>query len=211
MIQIPLNYLKALLVTAGKDDVRQALNGVYVEVNDGVTRLVTTDGARLLAIRLNCAICCQFSSNIAFVMPRELVENVLKVKTKLPDCAITTRNVMVPFTNENGVAGERERIEVTIAVGDQNFAMFEIDAKFPDFRRAIPQTVTGEAGCYDNTYTFDFDKIVTILTGLKAPCAIGQNGENAALVNVGIENAIGVLMPMRARYAVPATLPEGII
>lgn len=208
MIQIPLNYLKALLITAGKDDVRKALNGVYVEVNDGVVRLVTTDGARLLAIRLKDVV---YLDNIAFVMPRELIENVLKVKTKLKDCELTTRNVMVPFTNENDVTGERERIEVTIAVGDQKFTMFEIDAKFPDFRRVIPQTVTGDAGTYSNANTFDFDKIVTILTGLKAPCAIGQNGENAALVNVGIENAIGVLMPRRAEYAVPATLPKGII
>ena len=171
---IKTNELKALLLCAGKKDVRYYLNGVHFESSANGMIAAATDGHRLLCINLPI----ENAPGIKNLIPRALIE-----------AAVKTKSVYIEITIEGG--------NVTLASAGQSISGSITDGVFPDYRRVIPESVSGIQGNdFNNTYLVDFDKIGALIEGGKA--SILQNGPGmSALVRFDNENAIGVIMPLR--------------
>jgi UDP-N-acetylglucosamine transferase subunit ALG13 len=74
------------------------------------------------------------------------------------------------------------------------------DHKPIDWRMVVPKAISGEAGQFNATYAYDFQKVAELLAGHKhSHMSIAHNGNGAALVSVNNSNAIGVLMPMKVK------------
>ena len=171
---IKTNELKALLLCAGKKDIRYYLNGVHFESSANGMIAAATDGHRLLCINLPI----ENAPGSQNLIPRALIE-----------AAVKTKSVYIEITIEGG--------NVTLASAGQSISGSITDGVFPDYRRVIPNSVTGIQGNdFNNTYLVDFDKIGALIEGGKA--SVLQNGPGmSALVRFDNENAIGVIMPLR--------------
>jgi DNA polymerase-3 subunit beta len=171
---IETNELKALLLCAAKKDIRYYLNGVLFESTPHGIIAASTDGHRMLCINL----------------PSEDVQGVnALVSRELIEAAVKTKAIMIQVT----IDGQN----VTFTSAGQNVSGALTDGKFPDYRRVIPEKVSGEQGNeFNNTYLVDIDKVGSLVNGGKA--SVLQNGPgNSALVHFDNQNVIGVLMPLR--------------
>ena len=171
---IETNELKALLLCAAKKDIRYYLNGILFESTPHGIIAASTDGHRLLCINLPN----EQAQGVNALVPRELIEAAVKTKAIV---------IQVTFKDQN----------VTFTSAGQNVSGALTDGKFPDYRRVIPEKVSGEQGNeFNNTYLVDFDKIGSLVNGGKA--SVLQNGPGmSALVHFDNQNVIGVIMPMR--------------
>jgi len=178
------NALDALLLIAGKKDIRHYLNGVYVEFNENTTRIVGCDGHKLGIYQ---AASENNSGAGSIIIPRHTIENLPKKAGKLI------------FSN---VEGNRWRIDA------ENCAVFFTpdDAKYPDFRRVVHglQTVgtSGVAAGFNLEYLNQFEKCGNLLAGSKLRVGnrlrLHHNGDAAALVLLNcVDGFAGVVMPMR--------------
>ena len=77
-------------------------------------------------------------------------------------------------------------------------AFTPIDGPYPDYRRAIPQTHSGEAAQFDPSFIAVFAKIAKTL-GVKALPIIRHNGEHVAQVQIPGMDAefVGAVAPRR--------------
>ena len=172
---IQTNQLKALLLCSAKNDHRYYLNGAHFESTPNGIIAASTDGHRLLCINLPT----EQAEGIKCLVPRALIEAAVKTKAQVIDIMIDGQNV-------------------TLSSAGQNVSGSLTDGVFPDFRRVVPQRVTGESGGaqFQTEYISDFDKIGKLINGGKA--SIMLNGPmDTALVKFTDENVIGVLMPFR--------------
>jgi DNA polymerase-3 subunit beta len=173
MFTIKTNELKALLLCAAKNDIRYYLNGVHFESTPNGIIAASTDGHRLLCINLPN----EQAEGIKALIPRALIEAAIKTKAPTIDITIGGHNV-------------------TLSSMGQNVSGSLTEGVFPDFRRVIPEKVSGIQGNeFNNEYLVDFDKIGKLINGGKA--SVLQNSGSAALVKFTDENVIGVLMPFK--------------
>jgi DNA polymerase-3 subunit beta len=180
-ITIDHNIVKALLICAAKQDIRYYLKGVLVDARASDVTLVTTDGHRLLAYPV-AVDAIEALAPGQYIIPREALEAVKPAKAG---------RVTLPITIEIDTAKGLEN-KIT---GATSVVTPLIDGKFPDWRRVLPKTVSGEPAQYQAEYLGDFGRIADLL-GTKYP-HIHHNGSSAAIVgNLGA--ALGVLMPMRS-------------
>lgn len=171
---IRTNELKALLICAGKKDIRYYLNGVYFESSPHGLVAVATDGHRLLAVNIPI----KHNNEVKAIIPRALIE--IAVKTKMTEIDIT-------------LDGEH----VTLASAGQSTSGALCEGKFPDYKRVIPEKASGERiADFNNEYLVDFDKVAKLLNS-NSLARVVQNGLSAAMVHFSDDNAIGVVMPMR--------------
>ncbi len=166
----PTSYLAAALVCAYQD-IRHYLNGVFVEALETETRLIGTDGATAAV----CRIACENESRFSVIIPRDIVELAIKMKS----------TVLSLEKNDGGewrIGGIPFRPE---------------DARLPDYRRIIPQNVTGLSGNFDPELLARFSKIRKVLK-LKGFPIVRQNGNNPALVHFyEFDDFVGIVAPMR--------------
>ena len=181
-ITIDHSVVKALLICAAKQDVRYYLKGVLVDARaNGDVVLVTTDGHRMLAYPV-ATDAIEALTVGQYILPREALEAVKPCKAG---------RVTLPITIEIDTAKGLEN-KIT---GATSVVTPLIDGKFPDWRRVLPKTVSGEPAQYQAEYLGDFGRIAELL-GTKHP-HVHHNGSSAAIVgNLGA--ALGVLMPMRS-------------
>lgn len=180
-ITIDHNVVKALLICAAKQDVRYYLKGVCVDARATDVTLVTTDGHRLLAYPV-ATDAIEALAVGQYIIPREALEAVKPCKAG---------RVTLPITIEIDVAHGREN-KIT---GATSTVTPLIDGKFPDWRRVMPKTVSGEPTQYNPEYVSGFGDICKLLGGKYGPF-INHNGNSAAPVtNLG--PALGVIMPLR--------------
>jgi DNA polymerase-3 subunit beta len=174
LLTIKTNELKALLICAAKNDIRYYLNGVHFESTPHGIIAASTDGHRLLCINLPN----EQAEGIKALIPRALIEAA--IKTKAP-----TIDVMIEGAN------------VTLSSMGQNVSGSITDGVFPDYRRVIPEKVSGIQGNeFNNEYLVDFDKIGKLVDGGKASVLQNDVGMSA-LVHFDNQNVIGVIMPLR--------------
>lgn len=124
-LELPLNFLKAALSIAPKDDTRYYLNGVYVQqLDDLVVRLVATDGHRLFVSSF------EHKTEIAWarpgvILPREELERIVKYVGKDAPGLRVEFGVNHPSVKIHEIAG--------MAV----FTLKVIDGKYPDYQRVV--------------------------------------------------------------------------
>ena len=171
---IETNELKALLLCAAKNDVRYYLNGIHFESTNNGIIAASTDGHRLLCVNLPT----EHAEGIKALIPRALIEAAVKTKAQVIDISIDGANV-------------------TLTSMGQNVSGSLTEGVFPDFRRVIPEKVSGIQGNeFNNEYLVDFDKIGKLVNGGKASVLQNDVGMSA-LVHFDNQNVIGVIMPLR--------------
>lgn len=164
----PRSYLAAALHGAGDRDVRQYLNGVLVEVNEVETRLVGCNGHMASVLR----VVQKGDAIFALIVPRATVELALKMKieTMALDCVDSVWSL----------CGLRFQ---------------PVDGRFPDYRRIIPGSATGEAAHYHPDLVGRLAKIGKELKTRSIPI-IRHSGKQAALVHFyQRDEFVGVVMP----------------
>tara|TARA_R110000868_G_scaffold148578_1_gene370569 strand:+ start:749 stop:1393 length:645 start_codon:yes stop_codon:yes gene_type:complete len=195
-ITIDHSVIKALLICAAKQDVRYYLNGVLVDARaNGDVILVTTDGHRLLAYPV-AVDAIEALAPGEYVIPREALEAVKPCKAGRHVLPITIEIVTAPDQPDPERTGVTIKGKTSITVtGATSTVTPLIDGKFPDWRRVMPKTVSGEPTQYNPEYVSGFGDICKLLGGKYGP-VINHNGNSATPVtNLG--PALGVIMPMR--------------
>lgn len=183
-MQIHLNHLKCANVAASDEQTRYYLNGVHVNIVSQHVEYVSTDGARLIVVRheLSTDSPCVWPAG-GIIIPSKLIERI-KISKKADDTAEAT------------IDGNT----VTINYCGEIYAAPAIDATFPDWRRVVPDTCSGEIAQFNASYLHDFSKAAKIMGyETKAP-NVSHNGSCAAFVNFLNNNpelGFGIIMPIR--------------
>jgi DNA polymerase-3 subunit beta len=204
MFTIKTNELKALLLCAGKKDIRYYLNGVHFESTPHGIIAASTDGHRLLCINLPS----EQAEGIKALIPRPLIEAAVKTKAPTIDITIEGANVTLASAGPNVSGGLTDATFPGYRrVIPEKVSGSITDGVFPDFRRVIPNSVSGIQGNeFNNEYLVDFDKIGKLVNGGKA--SVLQNDVGfSALVHFDNENVIGVLMPFKHELPTSLTRP----
>jgi DNA polymerase-3 subunit beta len=102
------------------------------------------------------------------------------------------------------------RREVRITYAGLSIVGHTTDAKYPDWRRVIPDKVSGEAAQFNPEYIGRLAKAWACLHGKRSPMvAIAHNGDSAALIGMDDSNFCGLIMPIGKHFVtVPAYAPD---
>lgn len=176
--------LDALLLIAGKKDIRYYLNGIYIEWDRNTTRVIGCDGHKL-GVYQNASPDNAGCGSI--IIPRDVIESLPK------KCGVLT------FSQVSETHWQ-------IDTGTATIKFAPCDAKYPDFRRVVHPIQTagtsGVAGGYNLNYLNDFEKCGNLLAGSKLRMGnrlrLHHNGDAAGLVLFNcVDGFAGVVMPMR--------------
>lgn len=163
--------LKALLCFAASKDIRYYLNGVLLEVNNGVLRGVATNGHFIGVTKL-----CEIdATNGAWILPRAFVELIVK-------------------TRDNYVL----TISAASLVASHGFVSKPIDGKFPDWRRVVVYPA-GEEACanFDPELLRSIAKASKCLGNKYGLFAMQLFGTSGAPFQIA-DDFCGIVMPMRS-------------
>lgn len=205
-VSVPAKYIEVLKLFAGEKDPRAYLNGINLEIGAAKSRLVATNGAMLGCFRVeseqpdvNTPLTDIIIPNnlLKAIKPTGLVEIAVgELKTKKND-----KGEKVPVSNAR---------PVTLTYAGWSITGMTTEGVFPDFRRIIPATVSGQPAQFDVNLIASIAKARLILHGRKSGryATIGFNGDDAALLDLADENFVGVIMPLSPdRVVAPKEAP----
>lgn len=177
--------IRALLHFAAKKDPRYYLNALCVTQNQRGTVLEATNGHVLGIIRVDQA--PQAENRV--IIGRDDCEKLKGTKKQGDE--------ELHFT----VEGTRISCEIPSQGLIMHFAA--IDAKFPDTDRVVPKYDGGAqiAATYNPEYLMAFALASEELRGKKYMPVVYQRGNDAALVSLGNDDFVGVVMPVRSTHA----------
>ena len=190
-MMINLKALKAVALFCSKDETRYYLKGVNLQFRSDHVIMCATNGHMLSVIKQDFA--DPLDSAIPdTIVPIELIDRIkLHRATDYAELYVDGRRVSITYMGATYQDGS-------------------IDGSFPDFRRVIPQTVSGETAQFDPQYVTIFAKAKAMLSGIKTPLVpISHNGPNPALMD-WVESddthvsGFGVLMPHRQQVTLTA-------
>jgi DNA polymerase-3 subunit beta len=182
---ITRKHIRAALHFAAKKDIRFYLNGICVTQNQRGTVVEATNGHVLGIIRTDST--PQAENRV--IISRDDCEKLKGTKKQGDE--------ELHFTIE----GARVACEIPSQGLIMHFAV--VDAKFPDTDRVVPQFDGGEqvAATYNPEYILAFALASEELHGKKYMPVIHQRGNDAALVSIGFDDFVGVVMPVRSTHA----------
>jgi DNA polymerase-3 subunit beta len=190
--------LKAALICSAVKDIRYYLQGVYFEfspsasgvLTDGILTFAATDGHILFA----------GTAPAIFESDPQSAPFWMIIPSHAVKAAIKTKNDVVIL---------RSLPDGSYSIGDIIFA--PIDAKFPDFRRVIPASVSGETGHYDPELLVRGNDALREYFGDKSAFyMLNNNGKDAGVICGNCQDALVVVMPIRIEgmeytgHAIPA-------
>ena len=175
---IPADTIKALLTIAAKKDIRRYLESVCIDVRASDAVAVATDGHKLLALPLTLADDAPALVPGCYIIRREALESVKPVLKR-------------PITVTIDATARTATLDNSSAVTSSPL----MDDKYPDWRKVVPLTVSGEVSQFNAEYVGAFGKVYKLLGGKYSP-SIRHNGGSAARVML-TGDAVGVIMPMR--------------
>lgn len=183
-ITVNADMLRAALICASTEQARYYINGVYV---DPKGYLVSTDGHRLFCGKIDLD--AQGPDRDQSIAPDSFEGWII------PSDAI--KRALTGYKQQTiDVAPDR--------LGD--LACKSVDGSFPDWRRAVPQTLSGAIAQFNPAYIADMGKIGLLLTGKRKSDAgltahLHHNGEGPAGVTFPYcATAYAVLMPIRTQH-----------
>jgi len=179
---INIEATRALLPLAAEKDVRQYMNGIYVDFQTDKTIYVATNG-HILGIYTETA---QNEHLFNIIIPRGIVKQ-LKPK---------------PGTKKWGKLAfdpEAKSGRILNPASSQDFGFTPLAGTYPDYQRVIPKETSGEVGQFNAEYIYAFAQVNKALRA-KYPgiFKIDHNGERgAALIHLPDPAFTGILMPCR--------------
>lgn len=178
-LTIDTGVILGLLKIAPKKDVRYYLNDINVELDGHDATLVATNGHMLAAVK--CELVSENENYQNIIIPCSALDILkLKPRKKLVIDASTYPTLTFDY-NGTGLRCNA------------------VDAKYPDWRRVIPKTVSGEAAMYNSDYIAAMAGALMLISGRKkvAEMTVLMNGSGPALItSPAAQNFVGVLMPM---------------
>jgi DNA polymerase-3 subunit beta len=195
-ITIDHSIIKALLICAAKHDIRYYLKGVCVDARaNGDVVLVATDGHRLLAYPVAVANIEALAPG-EYVIPRETLEAVKPAKVGRITLPIHIDIVTAPDTPDPERVGVTIKGKTSITVtGATSAVTAPIDGQYPNWRRIVPASTSGELAQFNADYVSGFGDICKLLGGKYGPY-INHNGGAPAVVT-NLPGALGLIMPFR--------------
>lgn len=188
IIYVKQSTLDAMLLIAGKKDIRYYLNGVYLEWNNVLTRAVGCDGHKL-AVMNEWHDDNQGAGSI--IIPRDVIE-------RLPKRPKNDTHVSITCT------GVEDSKRWAIVAGGVVINFTPCDNAYPDWRRITHGLKTsGEAAGFNLDYLMAYEKAGVILGGGKLRAGgsrvrVHHNGAQGAIVTLdGIDGFAGVVMPLK--------------
>jgi len=176
-ILIPKNSFKAMALLASKQDIRYYLNGVLVESDNQHTRLVATDGHLLGVFQISET--AHNGEAFSIIIPNEIIAKLDK-KDNFLSCVDGKWDI-------------------------DGISFNPVEGKFPDYMRVLPsKPVSGETAQFNPEYITRFAKCSKLLNGKPWP-VIAHNGDSSALVDIGLDRFVGVVMPMRNPVVIKET------
>lgn len=185
--EVSINAIRAARSHAADKDVRYYLLGVHFDLEAG--RIVATDGHRAFI----CAGPVVPGAG-TFIMPNALVDSVLKAVGKRP----LYDTVEVSYANGT----------VQVKTVNGTFSAPAVDGTFPDWRRIVPQSVSGETAQFNPEYLTDAREALATYQGFKTDktaIKVSHNGASPSICTSNCDDAIVIVMPLRYRGAADAT------
>ena len=181
-MKITIDYaiIKALLTAAPKKDMRYYLNGICVDASKDTVVLVATDGHMMLSFPVS-ADAIEDRINGQFIIDRVDLDAIKPAK-----------------------AG-KHTLPLIIEVDDKGYTISGatkavntlVDGKFPDWRRVVPQTLSGELAQFNLELLSRINDIRKVLGQDEYATTIHHNGRSCARVTGLKHDALMMLMPMR--------------
>jgi len=191
-MQINLKALKVAALFVSSDETRYYLMGVCVESRPDGFVFTATNGHYLTMCRHDYLDGQTMQSWAPFIIPISLIDRV-----KL------SRHCNVADLDLNGDA-------ISINYMGATYTENRVDGSFPDARRVVPASVSGEVAQFNPAYIALFGKAKALIKGSKGEnlITIAHNGGSPALVDFVPSDAdfqgFGVLMPYRAAECLTA-------
>nr|WP_313036538.1 DNA polymerase III subunit beta [Achromobacter ruhlandii] len=192
--------LKAALRIAAKQDIRYYLNGINVEADATSTRLIATDGHRMLILHRDADNC--LDGPVSFIIPREIARQVAAGTGK------GLAHVAIDLCPEGSGTWSIPLLHLGTST---RLTFNEVPGKFPNWRGIVPKTVSGEAAQLSPAYLADMSAAAADLGSRFTNVA--HNGQGPALIRPEsqiAEQFIGLVMPMQHKKA-PAWAPPAWI
>ena len=186
---IKRKQLKAMSRFSAVKDVRYYLQGVQVVQDNRGTYIQSTNGHILGRLLIDG----ESKPVASVILPPEALKALAGT--------IRTGDEYLHFTID-GV-----KISVISQTCEQVFTAF--DARYPDCDRVIPLDANesdAKPASFNPEYLMAFLNASNDLLGKKVNPSILQRGDSSAIVNIGVDDFIGVIMPLRdkATAFVPA-------
>ncbi len=183
-ITLNKNHLSAAVICATKKDIRDYLNGVYIEFHlDNKATICGANGSILFVAKSEFVRNDDDTTYInSLIIPSDIINIALKQSPKTID------NIDLELIN-----AERKEYKLGVV----NF--IAINGKFPDIEKIIPEAFDNDKGVTLNPkFLLMGQKSIKIVTG-KETFTLVQNGTNNACVMVCEDaNILVVVMPIRA-------------
>jgi len=183
-LTISAHILPAMaILAADKKDIRAHIRGVYLEVSAKEIRFAATNG---------------------------VVMGVYRIEQDNPDITETIKCIIPPgliagikghdtLTLEIGEPSDEPRLqrELTIIQGGAKQTMQSIPQAYPDYRRIIPGTTSGEPAQFDPDRLIQLKKFGKAMQASKGYFALAYNGDSAAIADFHLGNLLVIIMPLR--------------
>ena len=173
--EIPkLAWLKAVMLAAGKKDVRYYLNGVMVRNGE----VAATNGHMALIIKSD-----DIKSDGQYIIDNDTLKMIV--------------------TSHKGIKGANrvEVIDSMTTTGSSKISITPVDSKFPDVNRVIPQETSGEIAHFNYEYLLVCQKANKEFVDRKNVYVKlqhnGQAGAKFESEDEDLNKLIGVVMPLR--------------
>ena len=169
---------------APKDDVRYYLNGILLEITDKARFYAATDGHKMVVIREARQ---EGDQSGQWILPRDIVLGIKISKRPAIDIA--------EFNQENGKAS------IKYCGTETSFGL--IEGKFPEWRKVIPVSTSGEIAQFNPDYLVAIRDCAKATVGTDGYCGLSllHNGSSASLYQANDVNFIAVIMPLRINKA----------
>jgi DNA polymerase III sliding clamp (beta) subunit (PCNA family) len=171
------------ILAADKKDIRDHIRGVYMEVSAKEIRFAATNGVVMGVYRIEQDN-PDITETIKCIIPAELIAGAKGNNT-------LTLDIGEP-SDERGLPRE-----LTISQGGTRQSMQSVSRTYPDYRRIIPATTSGEPAQFDPDLLIQLKKFGKAIQANKGYFAIAYNGEAAAIADFHTKNLLGVIMPIR--------------
>ena len=185
-MKITIDYaiIKALLIAAPKKDMRYYLNGICVDASKETVVLVATDGHMMLSFPVS-ADAIENRINGQFIIDRVDLDAIKPAK-----------------------AG-KHTLPLVIEVDDKGYTISGatkavntlVDGKFPDWRRVVPQTLSGELAQFNLELLSRIDDIRKVFGRGACDATIHHNGNSCAQITGLHPDALMLVMPCRSNDA----------
>ena len=184
-VTVDKSALRAIVkFAADKGESRYYLTGVLLEADADSVRLVATNGHMMGALN------CQYADGdtraetlTQAIIPAEFIKAIKKPGRRELVCLFVE------------IDGDKVRFND----GETTREAKLLDAKYPDWRTVMPRgPMSGKVAQFNTAYLWAFTDAQREL-GKGLPFAtVSHNGDCAALVSIGRDDFVGVLMPLRA-------------